>query len=990
MKKQLLFSFFTFFLLNFIGHSQATFFEGFENTTGPSASPSTEWALQSGNWHVFQNTFGPTERWKINSTVATPPMTFAGSNAAISSVEEIGLGNTSEDYLTMPLVTVPTNGQLRFFSRTFTSGNQGTIYQIKIAPATVPPTNIAAYTTLAEYTENELVTTIDGVQNPFNIYTEKVVDIPTTFGPQVYISFVRKFTQTTPTIGGDRWLLDNVRIAQKCLDPFGLTAQTVTFNQVNLSWNNPSGSSSWEIEILPISDTPTGSGVVYSGTLPYIASGLSPNTQYKYYVRSLCSDGITSNWVGPMQFSTSFAPPVCGGNYLDSGQATANYSNNEDSNITICPTTPGEVVSVTFSSFDVESNNDALYVFNGNSSSSPQILTSNSGGNVPGGLAGGYWGTTVPGPFTSSSPDGCLTFRFRSNATITNSGWIANVNCITMDFCMQPSQVTVTNITDTSVTLNWVENNASTAWHILALPQGSPQPTAATTGWIAAATSPFVLTGLTPNTCYDFYIRSSCNPNDNSVWSAPVTNCSYDCEDYGTCSDSIMVVAFIDSNANGIKDVTESNFNYGYCTYSINDGNPIYSYSNNGDFYIPSTNPANSYDLSFFIPSYLTSFYSTSASYQNITIVAASGINYYYFPVTQIMPYIDVSTNLNAESPRPGFTRYCELYYKNNATTTTNGTITFVKNNLETINSVSQTGTVTTPNGFTYNYTNLAPNETRYISIILQTPTIPTVNLGDLLTISSHISNISGEFNLENNNSVLTQAVIGSYDPNEVYESHGPEIPINNFTSNDYLNYTITFENTGTANAEFIRIENMLHNKLNPSTIEMIGSSHNYDLKRENNKLTWFFYDIDLPPTSQNPILSHGFVSYRIKPNPGFAIGDIIPNTASIFFDYNPPIITNTFNTEFVAPLNNLDFNSDNFLLYPNPATDLVQISSNINFGNIESIVIFDVLGKVVKKVDAVNSNQTNINVSELSSGVYMVEVATDNKVKQVKKLVIK
>ena len=991
MKKQLLFSFFTFFLLGFIGHSQTTFFEGFENTTGPSAPPSTEWALQSGNWHVFQNTFGPTERWKINSIVATPPMTFAGSNSALSSVEEIGLGNTSEDYLTMPLVTITANGQLRFFSRTFTNGNQGTIYQIKIAPATASPTNTAAYTTLAEYTENELVTTIDGVQNPFNIYTEKVVDIPTTFGPQVYISFVRKFTQTTPTIGGDRWLLDNVRIAQKCLNPSALTAQAVTFNQANLSWNNPSGSSSWEIEILPISDTPTGLGIAYNGTLPFVVTGLLPNTQYKYYVRSLCSDGINSNWVGPMQFSTSFAPPGCGGNYLDSGLATANYSNNEDSNLTICPTTPGEVVSVTFTSFDVESNNDALYVFNGPTPTSSQLISSSNGaGNVPGGLVGGYWGTTIPGPFTSSSPDGCLTFRFRSNATITNSGWISNVSCGPMDFCMQPSQVTLTNITDTSVTLNWVDYSASTAWHILALPLGSPQPTAATTGWITATTSPFVITGLTPNTCYDFYVRSSCNANDISVWSAPVTNCIYDCEDYGTCSDSIMAVAFIDSNANGIKDATESNFNYGYLNYSINNGATIYSFSNNGDFYIPSTNPANSYDLGYFIPSYLTSFYSTSASYENITIVAGSGINYYYFPITEIAPYLDVQTYLYAESPRPGFTRNCYLYYRNNSLTTTNGTITFVKNNLETINSVSQTGTVTTPNGFTYNYTNLAPNETRYILINLQTPTIPTVNLGDLLTISSHISNISGEINLENNNSVLTQTVIGSYDPNEVYESHGPEIPINNFTSNDYLKYTITFENTGTANAEFIRIENLLNNKLNPSTIEMIGSSHNYDLKRENNKLTWFFYDIDLPPTSQNPILSHGFVSYRIKPNLGYAIGDIIPNTASIFFDYNPPIITNTFNTEFVAPLNNLDFNSCNFIVYPNPTNGLVQISLKNNSETIQNVIIFDVLGKVVKKVEGVNSNQTNINVSELSSGVYMVEVATENDLKQVKKLVIK
>ena len=161
-------------------------------------------------------------------------------------------------------------------------------------------------------------------------------------------------------------------------------------------------------------------------------------------------------------------------------------------------------------------------------------------------------------------------------------------------------------------------------------------------------------------------------------------------------------------------------------------------------------------------------------------------------------------------------------------------------------------------------------------------------------------------------------------------------------------------------------------------------------MTRVGNLINWNFNFINLPPALANEELSKGYVFFKAKLKPGFSVGDIIPNTANIFFDTNPAIVTNTFNTEFIAALNNLDFNSGNFLLYPNPATDLVQISSNINSSNIESIVIFDVLGKVVKKVEAVNSNQTNINVSELSSGVYMVEVATDNKVKQVKKLVIK
>ena len=49
--------------------------------------------------------------------------------------EFIGQGNTSEDYLATPAVQIPTNGVLHFYTRMFTSGNQGTIYQIKVSPA---------------------------------------------------------------------------------------------------------------------------------------------------------------------------------------------------------------------------------------------------------------------------------------------------------------------------------------------------------------------------------------------------------------------------------------------------------------------------------------------------------------------------------------------------------------------------------------------------------------------------------------------------------------------------------------------------------------------------------------------------------------------------------------------------------------------------------------------------------------------------------------
>lgn len=506
--------------------------EGFEGTTGPDlAAPTTPspWTLGTGatgnQWAVFDNGVGLGQRWGINNSVATPPIVYAGTNAAYINRENIGLGNTSEDYLATPLITVPTNGQVRFFARTFSNGNTGTLYQVKVASVGSTQNAPASYTTLlAEYTEDQLTLDPDGVQNAFNVYTEKVIDFPASMiGQQVYVAFVMKFTQTTTGISGDRWLLDNVRISQKCLAPTGLTATGVLYNQATLSWANPSGATSWEIEIVPVAAAPTGVGTIYNGTLPYIATGLTPNTPYKYYVRALCGDGINSTWAGPTTFTTPIAPPICGGNYLDAGLVAGNYSNNTDSTITICPVTPGDVVTVTFTSFNTEANADGMYVFNGNTIAAPIIASTNPAGTVPGGLAGSYWGTTIPGPFTSSSPDGCLTFRFRSGASVVASGWAANITCGLPPSCSKPISVTRSAVTATSVNLGWTNTNAATSWHVLALPCGSPAPTAASTGWVIATTNPYVLTGLSADTCYDFYIRAACSPTDFSEWTTPVS-----------------------------------------------------------------------------------------------------------------------------------------------------------------------------------------------------------------------------------------------------------------------------------------------------------------------------------------------------------------------------------------------------------------------------------------------------------------------------------
>jgi hypothetical protein len=299
-----------FSLLSLCGYSQT---EGFESTTGPTPIPSTQWTLGTGNWAVFDNGVGVVQRWAINNTVQTPPLVYAGTNAAYMNRENIGIGNTSEDYLATPSTLVPTNGQFRFFARTFTSGNQGTVYQVKIALASTSQISPASYTLLEEYDEDELTLTENGVQNNYNVYTEKSIDIPAMyFGQQVYIALVMKYTQNQTTIGGDRFLVDNARMVTKCQTPTTLVVNPITVNGGTVTWANPSGATSWEIEVILASGTPTGVGTIYNNPTPtYPLTGLLPNTIYKVYIRALCDPTLPSLWSLPVTFTTATPGLTC-------------------------------------------------------------------------------------------------------------------------------------------------------------------------------------------------------------------------------------------------------------------------------------------------------------------------------------------------------------------------------------------------------------------------------------------------------------------------------------------------------------------------------------------------------------------------------------------------------------------------------------------------------------------------------------------------------
>jgi hypothetical protein len=65
------------------------------------------------------------------------------------------------------------------------------------------------------------------------------------------------------------------------------------------------------------------------------------------------------------------------------------------------------------------------------------------------------------------------------------------------------------------------------------------------------------------------------------------------------------------------------------------------------------------------------------------------------------------------------------------------------------------------------------------------------------------------------------------------------------------------------------------------------------------------------------------------------------------------------------------------FSVYPNPATNLVTVSSASDF-SIKAIDMFDINGRIIKSIAIDNLSNVEVNISDLSTGVYMMKIASD------------
>nr|WP_314495570.1 T9SS type A sorting domain-containing protein [uncultured Chryseobacterium sp.] len=322
---------------------------------------------------------------------------------------------------------------------------------------------------------------------------------------------------------------------------------------------------------------------------------------------------------------------------------------------------------------------------------------------------------------------------------------------------------------------------------------------------------------------------------------------------------------------------------------------------------------------------------------------------------------------------RPGFATPYKIVISNKGSQKVSGQIVFNFNHSK-MNFVSST---TTPDSQStgnlyFNYTDLSPFHSKTIEVKFLMHTLPVTNIGDVLVFTA-TAQVPQDTTPADNISVLKQNAVGAYDPNDIQVLEGPQILLSQ--KDDFLHYVIRFQNTGNYHAQRVRVKNILDDQLDWSTLTLESYSHpNRAVITNSNNVEFIFDAIYLPGTDDEPN-SHGYIAYKIKPKSNVVTGDIFSNSAEIFFDYNPAIVTNTVNTEIVNQiLSTASASITELKIYPNPTTGLVYIKSP---EKIKKITVHNSIGQLILQ----NENQSEIDFSHLPEGMYIVNVESGNKV---------
>lgn len=335
-----------------------------------------------------------------------------------------------------------------------------------------------------------------------------------------------------------------------CPGSTSLTTTNILVNSATVTWTPPSSvpSNGYEYVVTSTQGVPTGAGTAVATNTADV-TGLTSNTLYYVYVRSNCGTSF-GTWVAVGTFYTACDPF---GDFTEDFEGAAlNTVPNCWNTIETSTSTYAYVHIINSWTF----GSKAVELYNSNDANSELFLVSPSLTALPSGthrlrfkVGGGNNFPLFVG--TMSDPTNPTTFNAIEQVLTNSAGpveYVINFNTTTTDTyiafqhgngatyrsifiddivwqpipaCIEPTVLNASNLTINSAELSWTEMGTATAWNIEYGPVGFTQGSGTT---VNGVTNSYVLTGLTDNTEYDYYVQASCGGTaGSSYWVGPYT-----------------------------------------------------------------------------------------------------------------------------------------------------------------------------------------------------------------------------------------------------------------------------------------------------------------------------------------------------------------------------------------------------------------------------------------------------------------------------------
>ncbi|NBR13328.1 MAG: hypothetical protein EBU01_01955, partial [Crocinitomicaceae bacterium] len=336
------------------------------------------------------------------------------------------------------------------------------------------------------------------------------------------------------------------------------------------------GTPQFTIETSPDGSTWTARGTIASFTTTFqqfsLDIGALSLTNIYIRIKDTRASGAASRYLDDLSWTSTVATEntvliqgsscspsiVCGVNYkvYDIGGINDQYNSGMASApMIISPASSGGIVTASFSSLGTETTTDYVFLYNGNSTSSPQFSGS------------GFSGSTTPsGSFVSTHSTGAITINFTSDVSIVGSGFVANISCSVPVTCSGTPSPGNTVASPTSVT-----SGSSTALSLQNATSGSgvtyqwySSTTSATGPWTAIGTSAATLTATPAALSTWYYCAVTCSGSTGN--STPVQVTATYCTPTGSTSYYLTNI----TTTGGITNInnTTTNSSGGYGNYS--------------------------------------------------------------------------------------------------------------------------------------------------------------------------------------------------------------------------------------------------------------------------------------------------------------------------------------------------------------------------------------------------------------------------------------